>query len=97
MWLWGGRGVGVLSCVVDHILQEFNTPKKIPVKTTFRDRCLYSSFVHGLDPMLQECEADPLTKNGEGAEQLAKCRAGLLDYQAAQCLFRNVYRTVNYI
>ncbi len=25
VWLWG-VGVGVLSCVVDHILQEFNTP-----------------------------------------------------------------------
>ncbi len=60
VWLWGG---GVLSCVVDHILQEFNTlfltrfrtykiatpPKtKTPVKTTFRDWCLYSSFVHAL-------------------------------------------------
>lgn len=35
-----------------------------------------------LKKLFQECEADPLTKNGEGAEQLAKCRAGLLDYQA---------------
>ncbi len=61
-------GWGVLSCVVDHILQEFNTllltrfrtykiatppQTKTPVKTTFRDWCLYSSFVHGsvhLDP-----------------------------------------------
>jgi hypothetical protein len=49
-------------CVVD-ILQEFNTlfltrfgtykiatppQTKIPVKTTFRDWSLYSSFVHGL-------------------------------------------------
>jgi hypothetical protein len=56
----------VLSCVVDHILQEFNTlflttfrnykiaappQTKTPVKTTFRDWCLYSSFVHGL-PLL---------------------------------------------
>ncbi len=56
-----GGGV-VLSCVVDHILQEFNTlfltrfrtykiasplQTKTPVKTTFRDWCLYSSFVHG--------------------------------------------------
>jgi hypothetical protein len=24
VWVWGGGG-GVLSCVVDHILQEFNT------------------------------------------------------------------------
>ena len=24
-WVWGGGG-GVMSCVVDHILQEFNTP-----------------------------------------------------------------------
>jgi hypothetical protein len=50
----------VLSCVVDHILQEFNTlfltrfrtykiasppQTKAPVKTTFRDCCLYSFFV----------------------------------------------------
>jgi hypothetical protein len=42
------------------------------------------------ESLLQECEADPLTKNGEGAEQLAKCRAGLLDYQAAQCFLRTV-------
>ncbi len=57
VWLWGG----MLSCVVDHILQKFNTlfltrfrtykiatppPTKTPVKTTFRDWCLYSSFVH---------------------------------------------------
>jgi hypothetical protein len=50
-----------LSCVVDHILQEFNTlfltrfrtykistppQTKIPVKTTSRDWCLYVSFVH---------------------------------------------------
>ncbi len=56
-----GEGRGVLSCVVDHILQEFNilfltrlrtykiaTPPqtKTPVKTTFRDWCLYSSFFH---------------------------------------------------
>jgi len=49
--------------LVDNILQEFNflfltrfrtykidTPPqtKTPVKTTFRDWCLYSSFVHGL-------------------------------------------------
>ncbi len=25
MWLWGGGGGGVLSCVEDNILQEFNT------------------------------------------------------------------------
>ena len=30
---------------------------------------------------LKECEADPSTKSGEGSEQLAKCRAGLIDYQ----------------
>jgi hypothetical protein len=58
--LWGG--CRVLSCVVDHILQEFITlfltrfrtykiatppQTKTPVKTTFfRDWCLYSSFVH---------------------------------------------------
>ncbi len=25
VWLWGGGGVGVLNCAVDHILQEFYT------------------------------------------------------------------------
>ncbi len=25
VWLWGGGGVGVLKCTVDHILQEFYT------------------------------------------------------------------------
>ncbi len=55
----GGR---VSSCVVDHILQEFKLcvsehgfrtykiaaphKTKTPVMTTFRDWCLYSSFVH---------------------------------------------------
>ncbi len=49
----------MLSCVVDHILQEFSTlfltrfrtykiattpQTKTPVKTTFRDCFLYSSF-----------------------------------------------------
>ncbi len=58
----GGGGGGVLSCVVDHILQEFNTlfltrlrtyniatppQTKTPVKTPYRDWCLFSSFVHG--------------------------------------------------
>jgi hypothetical protein len=53
----GGGGEGVLSCVVDHILQEFNTlfltrfrtykiatppQTKTPVKATFRDWFLYS-------------------------------------------------------
>ncbi len=58
----GGGACGVLSRVADHFLQEFNTlfltrfrtykiatspqPKKTPVKTTFRDWCLYSFFVH---------------------------------------------------
>ncbi len=45
-----GVGGGVLSYVVDHILQEFNTlfltstppQTKTPVKTTFRDWSLYS-------------------------------------------------------
>jgi hypothetical protein len=65
----GGGALGVggveLCCVVDHILQEFNTlflarfrtskfatppPRKTPVKTTFRDWCLYSSFVHAPVP-----------------------------------------------
>ncbi len=56
----GGRW-GVWSCVVDHILYDFNTlfltrfttykiaaplQTKTPVKTTFRDWCLNSSFVH---------------------------------------------------
>ena len=31
---------------------------------------------------LQECEADPETKKAEVGELLAKCRAGLVDYQA---------------
>ncbi len=58
VWMWGGGEV--LSCVVDHILQELNTlflrfrtyiidtppPTKKPVKTTLRDWCLYSSSVH---------------------------------------------------
>ncbi len=59
----GGGGGGVLSCVVDHILQELNTlfltrfrtfkiatppQTKMTVKTTFRGWCLYSSFVHAL-------------------------------------------------
>jgi hypothetical protein len=52
-----GGGWGVLSCVVDHILflnrfitYKIDTPPqtKTPVKTTFRDWCLYSSFFHGL-------------------------------------------------
>jgi len=57
-----GEGWGVLGCVGDHILQKFYTlfltrfrtykittppQTKAPVKTTFRDWCLYSSFVHG--------------------------------------------------
>jgi hypothetical protein len=61
----GCGGVWVLSCVVDHILQEFNTlflirfetykiatspQTKAPVKTTFWDRCLYSSFLLALKP-----------------------------------------------
>ena len=29
----------------------------------------------------QDCEEDPITKSGEGQELLAKCRAGLIDYQ----------------
>ncbi len=56
-----GCGMVVLSCGVDHILQEFNTlflkrfitykidsppQTKTPVMTTFRDWCLYSSLVH---------------------------------------------------
>jgi len=35
-----------------------------------------------LKQLFKECEADPSTKSGEGSEQLAKCRAGLIDYQA---------------
>jgi hypothetical protein len=58
-----GWGRGVLSCVVDHILfntlfmTRFRTYKiatppqtKTPVKATFRDWCLYSSFVQYLTP-----------------------------------------------
>ena len=30
----------------------------------------------------QECDADPETKKGDVGELLAKCRAGLVDYQA---------------
>ncbi len=61
----GGAGWGVFNCVIDHNLQEFLTlcfwldseptkllhhPKqKLPVKTTFRDWCLKSSLVHGLE------------------------------------------------
>jgi hypothetical protein len=59
----GRRWRGVLSCVVDHILQKFSTlfltrfrvykiatpPNKTPVKTTFRNWCLNSSFVHGVE------------------------------------------------
>jgi hypothetical protein len=51
-WLWGGGRV--LSCVVDHIRQEFDTlfltrfrtykiappQTKTPVKTAFKDFCL---------------------------------------------------------
>ncbi len=60
--LWGGGGA--LSCTVDHILQEFNTlfltrfrtykiatppQTKTPLKATFRDWCLFSSFIHALN------------------------------------------------
>ena len=31
---------------------------------------------------IQECEADPETKKSDVGELLAKCRAGLVDYQA---------------
>ncbi len=62
----GGRG-GCVSCFVDHILQEFNALfltrfritkllhhpiQKWPVKTTFRDWCLWSSVLHGLTQLL---------------------------------------------
>ncbi len=61
-----GCGRGVLSCVVDHILQEFNTliltrfrtykiatppQTKTPVQTTFRYTCLYKSFVHAANSL----------------------------------------------
>ncbi|XP_023344875.1 uncharacterized protein LOC111714075 [Eurytemora carolleeae] len=36
----------------------------------------------GLLKLFQDCEEDPITKSGEGQELLAKCRAGLIDYQA---------------
>jgi len=35
-----------------------------------------------LKKLFQECESDASLKSGEGSEQLAKCRAGLIDYQA---------------
>jgi len=35
-----------------------------------------------LKSLFKECEADPETKKGEISELLAKCRAGLIDYQA---------------
>jgi len=35
-----------------------------------------------LKALFQECESDSSCKSGEGSEQLAKCRAGLIDYQA---------------
>jgi len=35
-----------------------------------------------LKTLFKECEADPSTKSGEVSELLAKCRAGLIDYQA---------------
>jgi hypothetical protein len=52
VWLWGG---GVELCCRP-ILQEFNTlfltrvknKTKTPVKATFRDWCLFSSFFHGM-------------------------------------------------
>ena len=31
----------------------------------------------------QECEGDPEAKKGNNADMLAKCRAGLVDYQVA--------------
>jgi hypothetical protein len=64
-------GWGVLSCIVDHIQQEFNTlfltrfrtykiatqpQTKTPVKTTFRDRCFYSSFLHLYTPLYLDWE-----------------------------------------
>eukprot|EP00088_Acartia_fossae_P009278 TRINITY_DN14484_c3_g1_i2.p1 TRINITY_DN14484_c3_g1~~TRINITY_DN14484_c3_g1_i2.p1 ORF type:complete len:288 (+),score=92.13 TRINITY_DN14484_c3_g1_i2:42-866(+) len=35
-----------------------------------------------LKVLFQECENDPSTKSGEGSEQLGKCRASLIEYQA---------------
>jgi len=32
--------------------------------------------------IFQECESDPWAKSGEGSEQLARCKAGLIEYQA---------------
>jgi hypothetical protein len=61
-----GGGWRVLNCVVDHILQEFNTlfltrfktykiatslQTKTPVQTTFRYSCLYSFFVHAANSL----------------------------------------------
>jgi hypothetical protein len=75
-------------CVVDHILQEFNTlfltrfitykiatppQTKTPVKTTFRDWCLYSSFVHGqahlTDCITKDCGAIGLTTGCSGRKE----------------------------
>jgi len=32
--------------------------------------------------IFQECESDPSTKSGEGADKLVRCKAGLIEYQA---------------
>ncbi len=83
-----GAGWGVLSCVVDHILHEFNTlfltrseptkflhhPKqKWPVKTTLRERCLYSSFIRGECSLLQGgSDTDAVDTEGEQEEDLGQ-------------------------
>ena len=33
------------------------------------------------DAVFKECESDPEAKKGNNADMLAKCRAGLVDYQ----------------
>jgi hypothetical protein len=80
VWLWGWGGVELCG-VVYHILQEFNTlfltrfrtykiatpPQgKTPVKTTFWDRCLYSSFFHASTPPHPPILQWPLAKVKQG-------------------------------
>jgi hypothetical protein len=89
VWLW--RVGGVLSCVVDHILQEFNTlfltrfrtykiatpsQTKTPVKTTFRVWCLYNCFVQGVPILNVYLGAVPKTSSTALDPQLV-CRCSI--------------------
>ena len=49
-----------------------------------------------IEPIDQECEADPSTKSGEGSELLAKCRAGLIDYQVKNLVQEQKHLTFEY-